>query len=527
MADYYPLLARALDALPDRSPAMRKAVYDRARGALIGQLRSLEPPLSPDDIDLESKALDAAIERLEVDYGGAPLPAPAPANDPSPASALPEPAPPPRPAPEPRPEPVRSDPPKPDIAKPETAKPEVAKAAPFVEPARPDPNPEDGLFEAEPPRQPAPPVFVEAEPAGAGPSAGPSLPPAPPPDLGGLPPRPEPEPVREAPAVAIAARRAKPAAVEEPVPEAPEAVAERGPEGEAEIVPARADATGGRQRPRIDVVSPRAGRSTLLRNAFVGAVLALVIGLIAVAAYLLRDRPADLQQTEAETSAPADGSDQKFADRVGGEPAQPAQQGAAQQAEAPPAPAPSQADLAVAQRATLIEENTAGQNAQPSSTTGRVVWRLESVSGEQGQPLETAVVATLDFPEAGLTLVATLQRNLDATLPASHTIKLAFTPSGPGGERRSVQDIGLLQAKDEEAARGSPLSGLPVRVRENLFLIGLSSLRNDVDRNTDLLLHRNWFDLAVKYASGQRAVITFEKGNSGAYALQRAFEQWR
>ncbi len=33
MADYYPLLARALDALPDRTPALRKAVYDRARNA--------------------------------------------------------------------------------------------------------------------------------------------------------------------------------------------------------------------------------------------------------------------------------------------------------------------------------------------------------------------------------------------------------------------------------------------------------------------------------------------------------------
>ncbi|AWN40257.1 histidine kinase [Methylobacterium durans] len=507
MADYYPLLARALDALPDRSPAMRKAVYDRARGALIGQLRSLEPPLSQEDIDLESKALDAAIERLEVDYG-----APLPANDAALAAALPEPAPPP-PAPE---------------AVPFSAPPEPAEAR------RPEPVSDDGLFEAEPEtrRQPSPPVFVEAESS----RHEPSLPPAPPPDLGPTTVPAEPEPVRDAPPLAIAPRKArepaKAAEPEEPGPALPLGEAEaagRDAEPDAEGASARSD--GGRQRPRIDVVPPRGGRSKLLRNAFVGAVLALVIGLIAVAAFLLRDKPADLQQNDAETSAPADGSDQKFSDRVGGEPApaQPAQgaSGTAQNEAPAQAAPPSQADLAVAQRATLIEENTAGQNAQPTSTTGRAVWRLDSVSGEQGQPLETAVVATLEFPEAGLTLVATLQRNLDPTLPASHTIKLAFTPSGPEGERRAVQDIGLLQAKDEEAARGSPLSGLPVRVRENLFLIGLSSLRNDVDRNTDLLLHRNWFDLAVKYASGQRAVITFEKGNSGAYALQRAFEQWR
>ncbi|WP_204314967.1 hypothetical protein, partial [Klebsiella pneumoniae] len=59
------------------------------------------------------------------------------------------------------------------------------------------------------------------------------------------------------------------------------------------------------------------------------------------------------------------------------------------------------------------------------------------------------------------------------------------------------------------------------------FLIGLSSLKQDVDRNTELLLHRNWFDVAVKYATGQRAVMTFEKGTTGAQVMQSAFDQWQ
>ncbi|TXN03352.1 histidine kinase, partial [Methylobacterium sp. WL103] len=103
MADYYPLLARALDALPDRTPAMRKAVYERARNALIGQLRSLDPPLPEADIDLERQALDNAIERLERDYGAssaAPEPAPPPVVSPR---AAPAPVPPARPAPIPEP----------------------------------------------------------------------------------------------------------------------------------------------------------------------------------------------------------------------------------------------------------------------------------------------------------------------------------------------------------------------------------------------------------------------------------------
>ena len=181
----------------------------------------------------------------------------------------------------------------------------------------------------------------------------------------------------------------------------------------------------------------------------------------------------------------------------------------------------------MAQRASRAEEAQGGADAQPTVMRGRAIWRLDSVSGEQGQPLQTAVVATVTIPDAGLTLVMTLQRNLDMTLPASHTISLAFSATGPDAAKRSVQDIGLLQPKDDEAARGSPVAGLPVRVRENLFLIGLSSLRADVERNTDLLLNRNWFDLGLRYTSGQRAVITFEKGAAGAQVMQRAFEQWR
>ncbi|MCJ2086460.1 histidine kinase [Methylobacterium sp. E-005] len=462
MADYYPLLARALDALPDRTPALRKAVYDRARNALISQLRSLDPPLSENDIDLERRALDAAIERLEVDHGGLP----APANDAALTAGL---------------EPV-SDP-----VVPEPAPPKPAAA----EPALPAANPP---FE----RRYEPPVIA---------------------------PEPDASP-REAP-IAIAPRRpgtAQPAASEstEPADAAP-------PTADDFDAAVAADTCNGRQRPRIEVVPPRAGRSRLLRNVFVGGILAAVIAMIAVAAFLLRDRPqslpsggtetADMQQPESET---------KFGDRVGGD-ASPTPRTAPRpdSASPPRAAAPStESTVSVAQRAELIEEVGSGENAQPTLMSGRVTWKLDTVNGDQGQPLQNAVVASVTIPDAGLTLVMTLQRNLDATLPASHTVNLTFSQTGGGGGR-TIQDVGLLQAKDEQNARGSPVSGLPVRVRDNLFLIGLSSLPNDIERNTDLLLHKNWFDLALRYTSGKRAVLTFEKGATGTQVMQNAFAAWQ
>ncbi|SFM06462.1 histidine kinase [Methylobacterium pseudosasicola] len=468
MADYYPLLARALDALPDRSPALRKAVYDRARNALISQLRSLDPPLSEADIDLERRALDTAIERLEVDHGGLPAPAndavivPDPSPPPAAASQIPEPSPPELAVPEP--EPVKA--PEPILP---AAIPPFARVIPKAEP---EPEPREA------------PIAISSPRSGPGPSAAPEEP------------QPDPEPAAS--------------------PEDPDLAAASG------------DAVNGRQRPRIEVVPPRSGRSHILRNAFVGGVLAVVIGLIAVAAFMLRDRPQNLPSSGTETAdSQQTDTETKFGDRVGGE-AAPAPRAAARQdngAPARPAPSPAQPNLSVAQRAELIEEGTGADNAQPTKTNGRVTWRLDTVNGEQGQPLQNAVVATVTIPDAGLSLVLTIQRNLDATLPASHTVSLAFSQTGEGA--RTVQDVGLLQAKDDENGRGSPVSGLPVRVRDNLFLIGLSSLQNDVDRNTDLLLHRNWFDIALRYTSGKRAVLTFEKGSAGSQVMQSAFDAWQ
>ena len=44
MTDYQPLLARALKGLDRNTSEARRAVYDRARQALLNQLRSAAPP---------------------------------------------------------------------------------------------------------------------------------------------------------------------------------------------------------------------------------------------------------------------------------------------------------------------------------------------------------------------------------------------------------------------------------------------------------------------------------------------------
>ncbi len=437
MADYYPLIARAVEGLDDKGPAARSAVYERARAALVEQLRSLEPPLSQGDIDRESRDLDDAIRRVEADYA-----------PPPPARRAPPPTPP-------------------------------------QPPSRMPPQPEPTLAGA-------PASFTRRD-------------------------EPRREPQSQAPQ-----SQAQPAHSQSQDDEAFEAFLREPPPPYEE--------PAGPTRPRVDsrapvVQSPGRGRAVLL-----GTILALVIGAIAVAAWFLRDTPQEIaQQTPPPAANPAQpGQGPKTAERVGGGPpiAQPpAAQPQPQSQPGQPTPPPPRADVSVAQRAVFYEEDAANPQ-QPKAFPGRAVWRLEGVNAGQGQPLETAVRGVVEIQEAGLVLNLLIRRNSDPTLPASHTIELNFTTRA-GEPGRNIRDVGLLQFKNEEAARGTPIAGLPVPVRENLFLIGLSNLQSDIERNVDLIVRRNWIDLPVRMASGQRAILSIEKGPAGEQVVNDAFRQWQ
>src|SRR6187200_616911 len=67
MADYYPLISRAVAGLENSTGEARRAMYERARTALIAQLRSVEPALSESDITRERLALEEAVRKVEAE----------------------------------------------------------------------------------------------------------------------------------------------------------------------------------------------------------------------------------------------------------------------------------------------------------------------------------------------------------------------------------------------------------------------------------------------------------------------------
>ena len=63
MTDYHPLIARAVEGLDRSTGEARWALYERARHALVAQLRSNQPALLEADITKERLALEEAIRK--------------------------------------------------------------------------------------------------------------------------------------------------------------------------------------------------------------------------------------------------------------------------------------------------------------------------------------------------------------------------------------------------------------------------------------------------------------------------------
>ncbi len=65
MAEYYALLTRAVAGLEFSTPESRRAIYDKARHALIVQLKAINPPLTPSEISRQRLELEEAIRKVE------------------------------------------------------------------------------------------------------------------------------------------------------------------------------------------------------------------------------------------------------------------------------------------------------------------------------------------------------------------------------------------------------------------------------------------------------------------------------
>ncbi|WP_035675837.1 hypothetical protein [Bradyrhizobium liaoningense] len=526
MADYYPLIARAIAALDPNAPGeSRRALYERARTALIAQLRSVQPPLSESEITRERLSLEEAVRKVESEAaqrareasrpgGGARASssgdafrrasarageANAPASQPAPPRTRPAPTPP------------RAD--RPSISVDEQGEaPRPPRAPRFDAPRPPGPS--------VPPPEPPP---AGRDRAGA----------RRPPDMGPPPPAPGVRGFRDitadandlggAAAQASRAARRTYANVPSPSPEFDRlepSLENRA--GESEAPHSYDEAIEDAERyappsPRPRAAPEREAKKRVRTGSAFPFKSAIAVGivLILVGAGILWGKQAvqivngflkPSATQVVETPSPAQPqSKPKIPDRVG-------QPSASDQPVAP-----------VAQKVVLYDEDPSDPKGK--QYVGSVVGRLEPIKASGNQKADVAVRADIEIPDRKFKMTMSFRRNTDSSLPASHTAELTFIlpPDFPGG---SVSNVPGILMKSNEQARGTPLAGLAVKVTDGFFLVGLSNVDADRARNIQLLKERSWFDVPLVYANQRRAIIAIEKGAPGERAFNDAFAQW-
>jgi hypothetical protein len=490
MADYQPLIQRAIAGLDKNTGEARRALYERARTALVAQLRGVKPPLQEAEITRERLALEEAIRKVEAEAARR----------------------------------TRVDPPA--VPAPAASAPRFPNAAAPIpnRPARPPAAPAPGA-----PRPPLPgPPAPAAKPAGAPPPKFPPAPPRPPgPGVVGTkppsapPPAAPPRTARDpfAELTGDFDRLMEPRLAQEdfnremrPPPQADGWAQTNDPFREPP--PPR---SGGRPAREMEEEEddgseeerPKRSIGGLVK-ALIAVVLVLGIGWVAwsqrgFVTEMLQSRSGSKPQVAADskTGQPAAGRP-KISDRLGSQ--------------------DTQSGPAVAQRVVLYEEEP--NDPQGKRYVGSAIWRTETVSPGPGRPPELAIRADVEIPERKLNMSFSIRRNTDQTLPASHTIEVMFNlpPDFPAGGISNVPGVLMKQA---EQTRGTPLAGLAVKVTNNFFLIGLSAVEADMARNIQLLKERAWFDIPIVYNNNRRAILAIEKGTPGERAFQEAFAAWK
>ena len=433
MADYQPLIARAVSGLDKNTGENRRALYERARTALVNQLRGVEPALDESDITRERLALEDAIRKCEAEAV---------------KRALAEPA-------------------EPPVA----AKPAIDDGLRGLRATIAD---AEGLGDAAAAANRSAHDFYEAVP-------------------GDHPPRGE---------------TGRPAApyFDPPATEPHDAA-------DSEMSPPPADTMPPPRVDREEEIYERPPRS--FGRVVKWVLLLLVLAGLAGGAYWQRGPLMTMVAKYRSASPPAKPRDAapqgqpKIADRVG------SQSGAAAPATAPAA--------AVAQKVVLYDEDP--NDPKGKRYVGSALWRTETVSPGPGLAPELAIRADVEIPERHMRMTFSLRRNTDKALPASHTIEIMFTLPADFQEGGIGSIPGVLMKQNEEA-RGVPLAGLAVKVTNGYFLIGLSAVDVDVQRNIQMLKERDWFDIPLVYSSNKRAILALEKGTPGARAFEEAFRAW-
>lgn len=252
--------------------------------------------------------------------------------------------------------------------------------------------------------------------------------------------------------------------------------------------------------------------------------LALMAAVAGVAEFLNRNSANEIATKATSDTPDTLSTPSKFTDRLPAEPDEPQINASSQTGTASSDPNVTSASPLVT-RALFIEEQ-AGGIGDAKKTEGRVSWKLDTLTSSTTGAADLGVRATIDLADAGLNASLLFRKNRDLTSANAYLIEVNFQSVGeaPNGK---IRDISLPELRPDEKTRGVTLAGIPVPVSDNVFLIGLNALPADIKRNIELIQKQNWFFIQVRFATGKRALLLFEKGKTGDRVFEDAIQAWK
>lgn len=179
----------------------------------------------------------------------------------------------------------------------------------------------------------------------------------------------------------------------------------------------------------------------------------------------------------------------------------------------------------VEQRAVFFAEASV-TNSDPVRFEGHVIWKLETFPSSVDGVSSTGARAMISIRDMGLTADIIIRQNKDQDSANSHMIEVNFT-TDPRSERGQILDIGVPELRAEENLRGAQLSGIPVPVTGNVFLIGMNGLPEESDKNLENLRKMSWIMLPIRFQNGNHAALLFEKGKTGKRVIEDTLQTWR
>lgn len=133
----------------------------------------------------------------------------------------------------------------------------------------------------------------------------------------------------------------------------------------------------------------------------------------------------------------------------------------------------------------------------------------------------SVISAAIGIPDQGLSIVVRIEESTDPQF--SHQISALVTQSARFQDD-PIAVIDNIAVKTSEEGIGAAFAG-EILTAQDLFMLALPSDNRIL--NTNRIMQSPWFDLAITYESGRRAIVSFNKGTAGDEVFAAANEAWQ